>query len=124
MMMPWLTDWLPTAVSTALARAEADDAETASATPAARTVGTRDTTFLLLSSRCCAANLGRARTTLWRGTHPNARCLCRYLTSESILNMGRYIEMMMMPTTRPTAIIMIGSTIEVSDDTAASTSSS
>jgi hypothetical protein len=49
---------------------------------------------------------------------------CRYLTSVSILNIGRYIEMMMMPTMTPTPIIMIGSTIEVSDDTADSTSSS
>src|SRR5262249_32879877 len=48
----------------------------------------------------------------------------RYLTSVSILNIGMYIEMMMMPTMMPTPIIMIGSTIEVSDDTAASTSSS
>jgi hypothetical protein len=48
----------------------------------------------------------------------------RYLTSVSILNIGRYIEMMMMPTMTPTPIIMIGSTIEVSDDTADSTSSS
>ena len=48
----------------------------------------------------------------------------RYLTSVSILNIGRYIEMMMMPTMMPTPIIMIGSTIEVSDCTAASTSSS
>jgi hypothetical protein len=47
-----------------------------------------------------------------------------YLTSVSILNIGRYIEMMMMPTMTPTPIIMIGSTIEVSDDTADSTSSS
>jgi hypothetical protein len=30
------------------------------------------------------------------------------LTSESILNIGRYIEMMITPTMRPTPIIMIG----------------
>jgi hypothetical protein len=48
----------------------------------------------------------------------------RYFTSVSILNIGMYIEMMMMPTMTPTPIIMIGSTIEVSDCTDASTSSS
>ena len=54
---------------------------------------------------------------------PCAPCAC-YLTSVSILNIGRYIEMMMMPTMTPTPIIMIGSTIDVSDCTAESTSSS
>ena len=48
----------------------------------------------------------------------------RYLTSVSILNIGRYIAMMITPTIRPTAIIMIGSMIEVSDWIDASTSSS
>jgi hypothetical protein len=38
-----------------------------------------------------------------------------YFTRVSILNIGMYIEMMMMPTMTPTPIIMIGSTIEVSD---------
>src|SRR4029077_143661 len=47
-----------------------------------------------------------------------------YFTRVSILNIGMYIEMMMMPTMTPTPIIMIGSTIEVSDCTDASTSSS
>ena len=47
-----------------------------------------------------------------------------YFTRVSILNIGMYIEMMMTPTMRPTPIIMIGSTIEVSDCTDASTSSS
>jgi hypothetical protein len=47
-----------------------------------------------------------------------------YLTRVSILNIGMYIEMMMTPTMSPTPIIMIGSTIEVSDCTDASTSSS
>ena len=46
------------------------------------------------------------------------------MTSVSILNIGRYIEMMMMPTMTPTPIIMIGSTIDVSDATAELTSSS
>ena len=48
----------------------------------------------------------------------------RYLTSVSILNIGRYIEMMITPTIRPTPIIMIGSMIEVSVWIDASTSSS
>jgi hypothetical protein len=47
-----------------------------------------------------------------------------YLTSVSILNIGMYIAMMITPTMRPTPIIMIGSTIDVSDCTAESTSSS
>ncbi len=47
-----------------------------------------------------------------------------YFTSVSILNIGMYIEMMMTPTMTPTPIIMIGSTIDVSDCTDASTSSS
>jgi hypothetical protein len=47
-----------------------------------------------------------------------------YLISVSILNIGRYIEMMITPTIRPTPIIMIGSTIEVRVCTEASTSSS
>ena len=48
----------------------------------------------------------------------------RYLTSVSILNIGRYIEMITMPTITPTPSIMIGSTIEVRAPTDASTSSS
>ena len=48
----------------------------------------------------------------------------RYLMSVSILNIGRYIEMMMMPTMIPTPIIMIGSMIEVSVWIDESTSSS
>jgi hypothetical protein len=47
-----------------------------------------------------------------------------YLTSESILNIGRYIEMMITPTIMPTMIIISGSTIDVSDEIEASTSSS
>ena len=42
----------------------------------------------------------------------------------SILNIGRYMAMMITPTIRPTRSIMIGSTIEVSDWIEASTSSS
>jgi hypothetical protein len=48
----------------------------------------------------------------------------RYLTSESILNIGRYIAITMTPTMQPTRIIISGSTIDVSDWIAASTSSS
>ena len=48
----------------------------------------------------------------------------RYLISVSILNIGRYIEMMITPTIMPTPIIINGSMIEVSDWIAASTSSS
>ena len=47
-----------------------------------------------------------------------------YLISESILNIGMYMLMMITPTIRPTPIIMIGSMIEVSDWIEASTSSS
>jgi hypothetical protein len=48
----------------------------------------------------------------------------RYLISVSSLNIGRYMEMITMPTITPTPSIMIGSTIEVSDWIEASTSSS
>ena len=48
----------------------------------------------------------------------------RYLISVSILNIGRYMLMMITPTIRPTPIIISGSMIEVSDWIAASTSSS
>ena len=58
------------------------------------------------------------------GTSERAVCPARYLTSESSLNIGRYIEMMITPTMQPTPIIISGSMIEVSDWTAASTSSS
>ena len=47
-----------------------------------------------------------------------------YLTSESILNIGKYIAITMTPTISPTRIIINGSTIDVSDWIAASTSSS
>ena len=47
-----------------------------------------------------------------------------YLMSVSILNIGRYIEMTIVPTIAPTPIIRIGSMIEVSDWMLASTSSS
>src|SRR5947209_1767884 len=46
----------------------------------------------------------------------------RYFTSVSSLNIGRYIEMMITPTMQPTAIIITGSMIDVSDWMAASTS--
>ena len=48
----------------------------------------------------------------------------RYLISVSSLNIGRYMEMITMPTMTPTPSIMIGSTIEVRAWTEASTSSS
>jgi hypothetical protein len=48
----------------------------------------------------------------------------RYFTRFIMLNIGRYMEMTMSPTSPPTNSIMIGSMIEVSDLTAASTSSS
>jgi hypothetical protein len=47
-----------------------------------------------------------------------------YLTSESILNIGRYIAITMTPTMAPTRIIISGSTMDVRDWMAASTSSS
>ena len=47
-----------------------------------------------------------------------------YLISVSILNIGRYMLMMITPTIRPTPIIISGSMMEVSDWIAASTSSS
>ena len=47
-----------------------------------------------------------------------------YLTSVSILNIGRYIEITIVPTIAPTPIIRIGSMIEVSDWMLESTSSS
>ena len=48
----------------------------------------------------------------------------RYWISVSILNIGRYIAMMITPTISPTPIIISGSMIEVSDWIDASTSSS
>jgi hypothetical protein len=47
-----------------------------------------------------------------------------YLTSDSNLNIGRYIEMMITPTMAPTPIIISGSMIAVSEEIAVSTSSS
>ena len=47
-----------------------------------------------------------------------------YLMSVSILNIGRYIEITMVPTMMPTPIIRIGSMIDVSDLMPESTSSS
>jgi hypothetical protein len=49
---------------------------------------------------------------------------CRYCSSESILNIGRYIAMMITPTIAPTAIIISGSMMDVSDWIDESTSSS
>ena len=53
-----------------------------------------------------------------------ARPLACYWISVSILNIGRYIAMMMIPTTTPTAIIISGSMIDVRLAIALSTSSS
>ena len=47
-----------------------------------------------------------------------------YLISVSSLNIGRYIEITIVPTITPTPIIRIGSMIDVSDWMLASTSSS
>ncbi len=47
-----------------------------------------------------------------------------YFTSCSILNIGRYIAITIVPTMTPTPIIMIGSMIEVSEAMLVSTSSS
>jgi hypothetical protein len=59
-----------------------------------------------------------------RGNGHPPRISSRYLMSVSSRNIGRYIEMMITPTIRPTPIIMIGSMIEVSVAIDASTSSS
>ena len=56
--------------------------------------------------------------------HPSVKRRARYLISVSSLNIGRYMEMITMPTITPTPSIMIGSTIDVSAWTEASTSSS
>jgi hypothetical protein len=66
----------------------------------------------------------RTSGTSMSGRH--ARCPPRrgYLMSVSILNIGRYIEMMTTPTITPTPIIISGSMIEVRAWTEASTSSS
>jgi hypothetical protein len=48
----------------------------------------------------------------------------RYLMSVSILNIGRYIEITIVPTMTPTPIIRIGSMMDVSDWMLESTSSS
>ena len=71
------------------------------------------------TAACSAQGCARDLAALFGG-----RDVKRYLTSVSILNIGMYIAMIMTPTMRPTPIIMIGSTIDVSDYTAASTSSS
>jgi hypothetical protein len=67
-----------------------------------------------------AADPMRGIATSSRGTFTGRR----YLISVSILNIGRYMLMMITPTIRPTPIIMIGSMIEVSAWIDASTSSS
>ena len=55
---------------------------------------------------------------------PGAGRARRYWIRLSILNIGRYIEMMITPTIMPTPIIISGSMIEVSAWIDASTSSS
>jgi hypothetical protein len=66
---------------------------------------------------------GDARSAGWRALATAAGSL-GYFTSVSSLNIGRYIERMIVPTMIPTPIIMIGSMIEVSAEIEASTSSS
>jgi len=86
-----------------------------------------DTFFSVAATRWARVAFSRSTTIRRRCAATSADlvpCAPRYLTSVSILNIGRYIEMMMMPTMTPTPIIMIGSTIDVSDCTAESTSSS
>jgi hypothetical protein len=68
---------------------------------------------------------GIARRALFVGPHgliPIAPR--RYLMSVSILNIGRYIEITIVPTMTPTPIIRIGSMMDVSDWMLESTSSS
>jgi hypothetical protein len=67
--------------------------------------------------RKCLVDVGATRAT-------DAQAGWGYLISVSILNIGRYMLMMITPTIRPTPIIISGSMIEVSDWIAASTSSS
>jgi hypothetical protein len=69
-----------------------------------------------LADSCHAiANIGGFRQpTPDSTTTPTAGGGRRYLISVSILNIGKYIEMMITPTIMPTPIIMIGSMIEVS----------
>ena len=59
--------------------------------------------------------IGARRSRLFwpRALHRPSRHI-RYLMSVSSRNIGRYIEMMITPTIKPTPIIMIGSMIEVS----------
>jgi hypothetical protein len=65
----------------------------------------------------------RLRSFELRGSHPeethepglkSKTRFVVYLTSESILNIGRYIEMMITPTIKPTPIIINGSMTLVS----------
>ena len=59
-----------------------------------------------------------------RGKLTTTTTTTRYLISVSSLNIGRYIEITIVPTIAPTPIIRIGSMIEVSEAMLASTSSS
>jgi hypothetical protein len=60
-----------------------------------------------------------------QAAHVFAIVICdRYLMSVSILNIGRYIAITMVPTMIPTPIIRIGSMMDVSDWMLESTSSS
>ena len=77
------------------------------------------------ASRCTAARRGlRASPPRTLHSRPPGRSPRSYLISVSSLNIGRYIERMIVPTMAPTMMIMIGSMIEVSDAIDASTSSS
>ena len=65
--------------------------------------------------------VSRASRPLWA---TDARSRARYLISVRSLNIGRYIEMTMVPTMAPTQIISSGSMIDVSEAMLESTSSS
>ena len=80
--------------------------------------------------RCETGNRwpGRVRRTHFGVRLPGGFELCpysaRYLMSVSILNIGRYIAITIVPTMMPTPIIRIGSMMDVSDWMLESTSSS
>jgi hypothetical protein len=82
--------------------------------------------LLVRERRRAAAGFGQVRV----GERPSSITVVKpasrssYLTSESSLNIGRYMLMMITPTIAPTPIIISGSMIAVSEAIAASTSSS
>ena len=94
------------------------------ATQARRSTGNRSPTSVTCPAR--TATEGLDVSTPGDSAPPSNQSLIagRYLTSESIRNIGRYIAITITPTMQPTRIIINGSTIDVSDWIAASTSSS